>query len=287
MDSRTQNAYAKINLYLDVTGKRPDGYHDLLSVMQSVSLCDTVTVTRTKESGIAVTCDDPAVPTDGRNIVVKCAEAFFRRFEIEAPGIRIDIRKRIPSSAGLAGGSSDGAAVLRMLNGLFGNPADTELLCVLGASVGADIPFCLVGGTCVCRGIGEILEPVPIPVPEYELLIAFPGEGVSTPAAFRLLDETPFSGNKPSHEAVLDDLRDGKLPRSLYNAFERAILPVHPGASALRKKIRELGAEAVLMSGSGPSVFGLFSSAESRDSAAAELSKSGCRVHSARPADPY
>ena len=283
MDSLTQNAYAKINLYLDVTGRRPDGYHDLLSVMQSVSLCDKVTVMRTEETGIAVTCDDPAVPTDGKNIVVKCADAFFRRFGIGNPDIRIDIQKRIPSSAGLAGGSSDGAAVLRLLNELYGNPADTELLCVIGASVGADIPFCLIGGTCVCRGIGEILEPVPIPVPDYELLIAFPGEGVSTPAAFRLLDETPFTGSKPSHEAVLDDLRTGKLPRSLYNAFERAILPVHPGASALRKEIGKLGAEAVLMSGSGPSVFGLFSSAESRDRAAAELSKSGYRVHICRP----
>ena len=155
MPTVTTEAPAKINLWLTVGEKRPDGYHEIESVMQSVSLCDLVSVTRRpggRGKRIAVHCSDPALPADRRNIAWKCAEAFFAFAGIEAYDVFIDIEKHIPSSAGLAGGSADGAAVLSLLNRLFGVRAPLSALCETGAGVGADIPFCLAGGTQICRG---------------------------------------------------------------------------------------------------------------------------------------
>ncbi|MBQ3860934.1 MAG: 4-(cytidine 5'-diphospho)-2-C-methyl-D-erythritol kinase, partial [Clostridia bacterium] len=163
MPTITAEARAKINLWLAVGEKRPDGYHDIESVMQSVSLCDLVSVTRNPDRGekkIAVHMSDPSLPTDRRNIVWKCAEAFFEARGIEEYDVFIAVEKHIPSSAGLAGGSADGAATLELLNRLFHGDLPTEDLCRIGAKVGADIPFCLASGTQICRGKGEILEPV-------------------------------------------------------------------------------------------------------------------------------
>ncbi len=280
----TENAYAKINLYLNVLGIRPDGYHEIESIMQQISLCDRITLTKNLcagESRITITCTDPAVPTDGRNIVHKCAVAFFSAFAIQSYDIAIHIEKHIPSSAGMAGGSSDGAAVLKLLNEAFAIGASIERLCEIGAGIGADIPFCIIGKTCICRGIGEILTPVSLPKPSYSLLIAFPGEGVSTPEAYRLLDASPADGSEIGIEAILTPLREGKEPGTLYNAFERAILPVHQGAAYLHHRLRELGADTVLMSGSGPTVFGLYQNKQSLADAKNTLQKEGYAVFEA------
>lgn len=275
------SAYAKINLFLDVHEKRPDGYHDLNSVMQQVSLCDTVSAKRL-DSGIIITCTDPAIPTDERNIAHKCARAFFEHYKLSG-GTGIHIEKHIPSAAGLAGGSSDGAAVLTLLNRLYGTGADVATLCGIGAKIGADIPFCIRGGTCICEGIGEILTPLTLPKPAYSVLIAFPGNGVSTAEAFRRLDTTADDSAGHDISDVLTPLRDGKIPTALYNSFERAILPIHPGASGLRRLMLENGAAAAMMSGSGPSVFGLFASPEARDAAADVLSSAGALLYPCEP----
>jgi len=254
-------AYAKINLYLDVVGKRPNGYHDIESIMQQISLCDIVTITRGETENsteITITCTDKNIPCDKRNIAHKCASAFFVKFGIEKYSITIDIEKNIPAAAGLAGGSTDGAAVLLLLNELYNINATLEELCKLGASVGADIPFCLIGGTCVVRGIGEILEPIILPPPSYSILLVFPGDGVSTVEAYSRIDTV--EGIFPSHslESVITPLLNAKIPLELYNAFEHVILPTHKMAAHVHKTLYENGASAVLMSGSGPSIFGLF-----------------------------
>ena len=283
-------AYAKINLRLTVGEKRPDGYHEIESVMQKVSLCDLVTVelfgqaeqaeqAAPAEEGtrrIRVSCSDPAVPTDGRNIVWGCAEAFFSAFGIDTYDIRIHIEKHIPSAAGLAGGSADGAATLRLLNRLFGIHACADTLCEIGASVGADIPF--------CRGRGEILTPFPPVAPACAALIVKPRAlSVPTGEAYRLLDENP-----PLPDPVRDEgtarlereLAAGMIPVSLYNDFERIALKTRE-VFDIKDKLLEAGAAAALMSGSGPSVYGLFPSLTAAEDARAVFTDGGLDVFAA------
>lgn len=279
-------AYAKINLYLSVTGKRPDGYHEIESIMQQVSLCDTVSITKNDYSGtnrISVTCTDETIPTDRRNIVWKCAEAFFAAFGITEYDLSIHIVKRIPSAAGLAGGSSDGAAVLKLLNAAYGTNATVEKLCEIGAGIGADIPFCIVGKTCICRGIGELLSPVELPFQPYGVLIVFPGNGVSTPEAYRRLDECAPDRQIHTLSDVLLPMQNAMTPLNLYNAFERAVFPLHDGAAYLRNRLLGLGALTSLMSGSGPSVFGLFEDRERFTYAAQILADEGYSVYPCNP----
>lgn len=284
MNSLTTKAYAKINLYLDVCDLRPDGYHNIESLMQQVSLCDTVTVSRLDEGcGISIACTDPAVPTDGKNIVHKCAVRFFEHFGIENYSISIHIEKNIPSCGGLAGGSTDGAAVLKLLNQLYGTNADEGTLCEIGVKVGADIPFCVMGGTCVCRGIGEILTPVEIEQPKYQVLVSFPGEGISTPTAYKMLDELEKPAVHAGIDQVIASLQNGEIPTEMYNVFELAVLPNHENARLVKKTMLEAGAVSAMMSGSGSTIFGLFADEETMNSAACALQKLGFGSHSCTP----
>jgi len=283
--TRSAEARAKINLFLAVTGKRADGYHELDSVMQSVSLSDTVTVTAEEPNGrreITLVCSHPDVPTDGRNIAVKCAERFFEETECLEYAVRIRIEKRIPISGGLAGGSTDGAAVLKLLNELYEANLSLAELCEIGGKVGADIPFCLIGGTALCRGIGDVITPLPIPVPRYTVLIVSPGGGVSTPEAYRMIDDLPPSPPLSS-DAIVGELTRGEIPLSLSNDFERVILPLNENARRVRTLLRELGASSAMMSGSGPTVFGLFDTAENAAKAARILQNEGFFVQIASP----
>ena len=277
--TKTIKSYAKINLWLNVGSKRPDGYHDVESVMQQVTLFDYVTVLRdtdTTARGVRITCTDRLVPSDDRNIAAKCAMAFMEKFNINSE-VSVSIDKRIPVAAGLAGGSTDGAAVLSIMNSIFDVNAPMDELCAIAAKLGADIPFCLIGGTCTASGIGEVLTPVKTPELPYHILICNAGRGVSTPEAYRMLDETPAmeSAHLPPMDGILRVLRDGLLPGTLYNSFERVILPIHPEAAQIRRDMLTLGAESALMSGSGPSVFGLFLDAEVRDRAKAFFDMKG------------
>lgn len=283
----TLKAYAKINLYLDVQSRRPDGYHNIESVMQEVSLFDYITVVRSDDSGvrsISILCTDKKIPEDKSNIAYRCAAAFMEHFGIEEYNITIHIDKRIPAAAGLAGGSSDGAAVLKILNTLFGVNAELPELCAVGTKIGADIPFCLIGGTCICSGIGDILIPQKIAPPQYKILIVFPGNGIATAAAYKAFDELNTDETPRSADDVLISLKNGRIPTKLYNSFERVILPAHSDASAV-KKILAKHAVSSLMSGSGPSVFGLFRDDESARHAYIELLGKGFRSYICSP-DP-
>lgn len=281
-------APAKINLFLDVTAKRADGYHDIRSIMQTVDLCDTVTVesldAATGEAEISLTCSDSALPCDEKNLAHKAATAFFGAVGMESYSCRIHIDKVIPMEAGLAGGSSDAAAVLRLLNELYGSPLSQDELCKAGASVGADVPFCIVGGTCLCEGIGEMLTQLP-PMPDSHIVVARGGKGVSTPVAYRMVDErwdNNFSVSGGDFEKISSALSVGDLCEiadGMYNIFEDVILPGHPVASRLKEIMVECGAIGAMMSGSGPSVFGLFLNKDDAEVAvekAGEISRSFC-----------
>ena len=275
--TKTIKSYAKINLYLNVGAKRADGYHDVESIMQQVTLFDYVTVLRdtdTTTRGVKITCTDRLVPSDDRNIAAKCAMAFLDKYNIDSE-VSVSIDKRIPVAAGLAGGSTDGAAVLAIMNTIFDVNAPMNELCAIAAKLGADIPFCLIGGTCTASGIGEVLTPVKTPELPYHILICNAGHGVSTPQAYAKLDETPVTEPVPSMDGVLASLLNGEMPETLYNSFERVILPMHAEAAQIKHDMASLGADRVLMSGSGPSVFGLFLDAEARDRAKAAFDMKG------------
>ena len=282
-----ENAYAKINLYLDVTGKRSDGFHEVETVMHSISLCDIITV-----EVIPLGCADvtlnidgaPSLPNDGRNLAVKAARAYLERAGI-TDSVKITLEKRIPVAAGLAGGSSDAAATLRALNKLYGALTDADLI-EIAAELGSDVPYLLHGGTAFCFGRGELTEPL-APLSGLNIVVAIAdGESVSTPEAYGALDalysdfKSPCYDEQSAKLALLKHGRaEGKLDtRGLYNIFENAIFPICCGAELIKSKLVELGAIAALMSGSGPSVYGIFESSVAARSAAAELTALGYRA---------
>lgn len=263
-------ARAKINLFLDVTGRRADGYHLIDGVMQSVSLCDDVRVERTMRTGeisLSVTGGE-GVPADKRNLAWRAAEVFLARSGLSG-GVRISLTKRIPAAGGLAGGSSDAACVLRLLNRLAGAHAlPSEDLTALAVSLGADLAFCLNSpeGAMRTEGIGERLTRVPS-LPPCRILIANAGEGVPTPWAYGLLDERygDFSAGHDERRTQLARLLEGlqagdpiAIARSCRNLFEEAVEPLRPRVSELKARMSAAGAYCAMMSGSGPSVFGLF-----------------------------
>jgi len=278
-----ETANAKINLFLDVLGRRPDGYHTLHSCMQTIGLCDTISCEiRPAETGktIHLTCSEASLPCDRSNLAYRAAEMYMEKRNVEAYDLRMHIEKRIPLAAGLGGGSSDAAAVFRMLNKHNPNPLPEEELCELGAQLGADIPFCITGGTCRCEGIGEIITHVPSK-PDYTVLVAKAGEGVSTPEAFALLDQKygDFRTHAPlPQDAIYQALAGGDvyaLAHSAYNIFEDVILPVRPLALEIKELLIKSGAVCALMSGSGPSVFGMFTSDARAEVCAAVLRQKG------------
>ena len=267
-------AYAKINLFLDVTGRRENGYHTITGVMQAVDLSDRVTVTAESpivqgsgDGTILLTCSDPTLPADAKNLAYRAAVAYFAATGYTCDRLLIDIEKHSPAAAGLAGGSTDAAATLVALNELCGRPLDEDALCAVGLTLGADVPFCIKGGTHLTEGVGEELTPL-APMPDCEILIACAGEGVSTPAAYRALDEMhgdfapgAYQPCYDRRDAQLDALRAGDLDgvcASTHNIFESAILPERPVAASIKETMQKSGAIVAMMSGSGPSVFGVF-----------------------------
>ena len=280
----TVKSPAKINLYLDVLGKREDGYHDIKSVMQSVSLFDTVTVNEDDE--ISVICRTPGVPTDENNIAFKAARMFFDKAGI-CGGCQIEIDKSIPVAGGLAGGSTDGAAVLLALNSMYNDRFSLSELLNMGAGLGADVPFCIKKGCALCEGAGEIMTDISAKL-TFDAVIARGGESVSTPAAYRLLDEEFGKGldrdfgNIENVTKALETENTQLLIKSAYNIFEEVILPRHSTASRLKNLMYENGALFSMMSGSGPSVFGIFGSPEAAKAAAANIRLAGFEAHPCR-----
>lgn len=261
-------AYAKINLGLDIVGKREDGYHDLRTIMSQIDLYDEIKLYAEAESGgntekgqILIACDDTMVPTDEKNLAYKAARLLFDEFEI-TDAILIDIKKRIPVSAGLAGGSTDAAAVLTGINEFFGLGLSEEELTERGVRIGADVPFCIVGGTALAGGVGEQLEPLGA-LTDYSVLVAVPDTRVSTRWAYSRYDEMDAKGEikHPDIDQLIAaiEMEDfGCVPEFLGNVLEYATIPEYPIISKVKSTMMNNGAAGALMSGSGPAVYGLF-----------------------------
>jgi len=281
-------APAKINLFLDVLSRRSDGYHNIKSIMQTISLCDTINISLASANSLRInlSCSESSLPTDTGNIAYRAAELYFSQLQSSGYSVNIDITKRIPVCAGLAGGSADAAAVLVGLNTLMGEPLSLKRLCAMGASLGADLPFCILKGTKTAEGIGDILSDCTAP-PELLILVAAAGESVSTPSAYSALDKlyNNFAGylpNSKGYDAMKNALSSGdaaKIANSLYNIFEDVILPSHSSARTIKELMSANGAAGVLMSGSGPSVFGIFQSETDINSAERALSSLGIKSH--------
>lgn len=269
-------AYAKINLTLDITGRDAKGYHLLSSVFAQVSLADTVSLVSGGQ-GITMTCSAPEIPTDDRNLCVKAAKAFLEEFSPKERDFQIDLVKRIPSCAGLGGGSSDAAAVLKLLCKHFGISSAEERVRAVALSVGADVPFFLEGGVCLAEGIGERLTPLP-PLPEYTVLLVKANEGASTPQVYRLFDEltTPQSPTTPQFLEALRNQSD-ILPH-LSNHLTAATAQVCPSVLRLKEQLLKAGALGAEMSGSGTAVYGLFPSEDAAKKAMKTIDADFCEI---------
>ena len=255
----TEQAYAKLNLTLDILGKRPDGYHDLRMVMQSIDLQDTVSLSLRREPGMQVSADLSFLPQDESNLAAKAARRFFDETGLPCPGLAIDIRKRIPVCAGMAGGSSDGAAVLRLLRRIFSKDLAEERLEEIGALVGSDVPYCVRGGTALAEGRGEVLTDLP-PLPPCYFVVCKPPCAVSTPELFGLV-RTKRLRCHPDTAGMLQALEQRDLQavaHRLYNVFEDVLPRRYAQVFEIKSELLELGAMASSMTGSGPTVFGLF-----------------------------
>lgn len=276
MKELTIPAYAKINLTLDVLGKRPDGYHDLSMVMQSVSLADQVIIRETGEEGFTLKTDLGFLPGADKNIAGVAARAFARHTGVDLSGLEIELQKHIPVCAGTAGGSSDGAAVLRGLNRWFSCGLSLRHLAEIGEEVGSDVPYCVLGCTALAEGRGEKLTCLPA-LPDCHIVLCKPGFSVSTPELFRRIDELKLRFH-PDTAGVLAALEEGDLAgvsRRMFNVFEEA-LPAQRRAvvEEIKSTLLSRGALGACMSGTGPTVFGIFDNAESARSVADELKQS-------------
>ena len=253
-------AYAKLNLTLDVIARREDGYHDLRMVMQTVDLADTLTVTETEDEGVRVRTNLRYLPGDERNLAAVAARKFWEANGCNGKGISIDLQKKIPVCAGMGGGSSDAAAVLRALNQLSGSNLSVERLAEIGEQVGSDVPYCVLGGTALAEGRGECLTVLP-PLPDCHIVICKPGFPISTPELFGCIDCRKIRC-RPDTEGIITALQNRELAgvaRRLYNVFED-VLTDRRGAEIadIKGELISCGALGAAMSGTGPTVFGLF-----------------------------
>ena len=287
MDHIELKAYAKINLSLDVTGRRDNGYHDVRMIMQSINLYDEITVDRIRhkapesvdisdEDGfrIIIETDSSEIPDNEDNLVYKAAKLLIDECGIK-DGVRIILKKNIPVAAGMAGGSTDAAAVLKGMNSLFELGLPQERLCELGVKIGADVPYCIAGGTALSEGIGEILTPL-CPMPECTLLIAKPDISVSTGYVYTAFDSLKEKQH-PNVDAMILAIDHGdiiEISKLLGNSLEGVTQEEYPVIKEIKQIMLGNKALGALMSGSGPTVFGLFDDREKAEGAADELSRS-------------
>lgn len=267
-------ARAKINLTLDVTGKRDDGYHLIESIMQTVSLYDGIYMKRIQKNEIILKSNLSWLPTDNRNLAYRAAELMKAKFGIKE-GVFIEIDKRIPVAAGLAGGSADCAAVLVGMNRLFDLGLSMKELESLAFLLGSDIPYCVQRGTVVSEGVGEILTPVKCPCPMCYVVLAKLPVSVSTATVYRGLDLQSVQDH-PDTKGMIQAMAEAditKMGQLLGNVLETVTIPMHPQIAQLKEELVQLGAEGALMSGSGPTVFGLFKEEESAKKAASTIRK--------------
>ncbi len=265
-------AYAKINLGLDVIGRLPNGYHQVKMIMQSIELHDELTLEPTK-AGILLTTDTEELSTAEDNLVYKAAKYMLEKYDISS-GLRVHLKKRIPIAAGMAGGSTDAAAVMKGINQIFDLGLSTSQLMEDGVAMGADVPYCILGGTALAEGIGERLTPL-VPLPACYILIAKPNVSVSTKYVYEHLDAQGIQ-NHPDIDGMKTAIQTGGLTgiaRRMENVLETVTIPAYPMIADIKNKMRCLGAMNSLMSGSGPTVFGLFQEQEAAQTAFQQLSQ--------------
>ena len=258
MTTLYEGAFAKINLTLDVLDKRPDGYHDIQSVMQTISIRDDVQIDVDTDKPWTLSCDQEGVPTDERNLAWKAAKVFYEQMKFDTTGIAIRITKRIPMEAGLGGGSADAAAVLRALNRHYGNPLSILALAELGALVGSDVPFCTLCGTAMVEGRGERLRKLP-DMPDCCFVVCKPDFSSSTPELYQKLDETVIP-KRPDNQAMESALLAGdlgKVAENVYNVFDPLVTKDHLELNYIKSIFNSYGSVAQQMTGSGSAVFAI------------------------------
>ena len=275
-----ETAFAKLNLTLDILRKRPDGYHDLRMVMQSIDLSDTVTVEEHDRPELLLRSNLGFLPCDKTNIAAKAVSRFFETLGRPAPGLSISLEKSIPVCAGMAGGSSDGAAVLRILRQQYAPDMTREELEAIGALVGSDVPYCVRGGTALAEGRGEILQDLP-PLPDCWFAVCKPAFSISTPELFSQVQVKKLRCH-PDTAGMLHALEEQDLDgiaHRIYNVFEDVLPRKYTRVFDIKKQMLELGAMASAMTGSGPTVFGIFRDEESASKAVDALKKQYSTVY--------
>jgi len=256
MTTLYEPAYAKVNLTLDVLGTRPDGYHDLQSVMQTISLRDDIEIDVQTGKPWALYCTNESIPADETNLAWKAAKIYCDAMKKDPGGIEIRITKRIPSQAGLGGGSADAAAVLRALNRYYGNPLSIMALAELGAQVGSDVPFCTVGGTAMVEGRGERLRKLP-DMPDCVFVVCKPDFSISTPELFRKIDSKVIA-HRPDNRAMESAILAGDLGRvaeNLCNVFDPVVTEDHLELNYIKSIFNSYGSVGQQMTGSGSAVY--------------------------------
>jgi 4-diphosphocytidyl-2-C-methyl-D-erythritol kinase len=263
----SRKAYAKINLGLDVVRRLPNGYHEVRMIMQNVGIYDVLTFAKAEE-GILLQVDNQEVPADGNNLICKAAKLLLETAGIQG-GVRITLEKNIPIAAGMAGGSTDAAAAFLGINELYEIGYDIEQLKALGVKIGADVPYCIQGGTALAEGIGEVLSKLPAP-PACHLLVAKPDINVSTKFVYENLRANELEYH-PDIDGMIKALDSGDLKGitdRLGNVLETVTVPAYPIIQEIKDVMLAAGAENALMSGSGPTVFGIFTDKDQAEAAA-------------------
>ena len=263
MTTLYEGAFAKLNLTLDVLGKREDGYHDLQSIMQTVSVRDDIEIDVGTGKPWKLVCDKEGIPCDERNLAWKAAKVYCDAMKKDPNGLEIRITKRIPSGAGMGGGSADAAAVLRALNEHYGNPLSVMALAELGAEVGSDVPFCVVCGTAMCEGRGERIRKLP-DMPDCIIVVCKPEFSVSTPELYKKIDEVAIS-NRPDNRAMESALLAGdleKIAHGLCNVFDPVVTADHLELNYIKSIFHQYGAVGYQMTGSGSACFAIVSEFE-------------------------
>ena len=284
MNLLTEKAYAKLNLSLDVSKAREDGYHDMVMVMQTVSLCDDLTITLDQSGTVRAEADLRYIPRDDRNLAVKAAKLYFAETGRKDTGAVIRMKKNIPVGAGMAGGSTDAAAVLRALNRAFGNELTKDEMMSLAGRTGSDVAFCLMGGTALAEGRGEILTPLRA-MPDCSIVICKPNYSISTPELFRAIDRIRLRVH-PDTAGILEAIEEGDLTqicRRLYNVFEDVPDRRMKTIAEIKARLMNKGAKGTVMTGTGSAVFGIFTDEDAAGKACASMAKEVPFTFLARP----
>lgn len=271
----TRNAYGKINLGLDVLRRREDGYHEVKMIMQMVDICDTLTFTSREDDEIHIVTDHGSVPCDEHNLIYKAAMVLFEETGRQI-GVDVELVKRIPVAAGMAGGSTDAATALLVLNEMLGLPLTRERISEIAVRVGADVPYCVMGGTALSEGIGEKLTPLPAP-PKAYLVIAKPDIEVSTAFVYKNLKLETIDRH-PDIDGMVKALYEGRLEGitdRMENLLETVTIPAYPVIRTIKEICRQEGAYNALMSGSGPTVFAVYKEKEKAQRAIERIQEEG------------